>query len=140
MIKLSLSKRPEAWQDLEIIVDGEPQPMRVRYWLLATAEAAEWTASRLQLAKSVRTDDQEATFAQLIDDLQPPQLARIRALLIDRIVDWDLADADAGETEHNKLPVNPDTVGAVLERGMFWRPMFQGLLDASSGAAVKKTS
>lgn len=136
MIRISLSKRPEAWHEIEIIWEGEPQPMRVRYWLLDTDEAAQWAAHRLALAKAVRTNDETATFDMLIDDLSPEQVKTVRNLLIERIVDWDLADADA---DGDKLDVNPGTVGAVLKKAMFWRPMFQGLLDASGGVAAKKT-
>lgn len=139
MIRLSRNARPESWHTVQIPVDGEPTPMRVRYWLLSTKEAAQWARERLKgyaAVAKVGSDGAEA-LEFLLGELDPERIDAMSALLTERIVDWDLADGDSVEDPPAKLPVTPETLAAVLERGDFLRPLFQGLLDASSGAARK---
>lgn len=134
MIRLSPTARPESWHDLEIVLDGESAPLRVQYWLLDKRAAADWSSRRLTLARAIRTEDEAKTFDLLLDELTPEQFATVDALLRERILAWDLAD-EQGE----RLPVNPQTLALVLDQARFWRPLFQGLIDASSGVAAKKT-
>ena len=140
MIRFSKSGRPESWHTVQIPVDGEPQPMAVRYWLLSTREAAR--LARERLAGIVDGPPDEALSSQvalqfLQRELSDAHIDTMQSLLTERIVDWDLEDADAAEEPKPKLPVTPEIVAAILERGDFLRPLFQGLLDASSGAARK---
>jgi len=137
MIRISTTARPEAWHDIEVEIDGQTAAMRVKYWLLNKSEAAEWTKQRLALAKAVRTENEVETFDRLIGELSPEQFQRADTLLRARILDWDLADAD--NAEGAKLPVNDTTLSAILDQTRFWRPLLQGLIDASSGVAAKKT-
>ena len=136
MIRLSTTARPESWYDIEINIDGDTAPMRVKYHLLNKREAADWTGRRLGLAKAVRTEDEATTFDLLIEELEPEQMERVDALLRARVLDWDLQDAD---NDGAKLPANEQNLSVVLGQTRFWRPLFQGLLDASSGIAAKKT-
>lgn len=135
MIRLSPTARPEAWHTIEVNIDGDDAEMKVKYHLLDKKEAATWSSKRLHLAKAVRTDDEAKTFDLLLDDLAPEQLVIVDELLRQRIIAWDLFDDDAKET----LPVNQQTLDAILAQTRFWRPLFQGLIDASSGIAAKKT-
>jgi hypothetical protein len=137
MIRISPTARPEAWHDIEVEIDGQTAPMRVRYWLLSKQEAAEWTKQRLALAKAVRTENEAETFDRLLDELSPEQFQRADTLLRARILDWNLVDADSPDGA--RLPVNEQTLSAILDQTRFWRPLLQGLVDASSGVAAKKT-
>lgn len=133
MIRLSTTQRPQAWTTIDVNLSGDLHPVRVCYWLLTTAEAARWSAERLQGMQAVRSDDPSG-LTWLLGELSPEHLARVRALLMERILDWEIEDADRpGE----RLPVNETTVSAILDLGHFFRPLFQGLLDASAGAARK---
>lgn len=136
MIRLSPKRRPEAWTSVDINLDGEPQAMRVRFWLLSPTEAAEWTAARLKGYHAIKSDEGQG-LDFLLRELSAEQIGRIAALLQERIADWDLADAESTAEPPAKLPVTPETVAAVAAHGAFMRPLFQGLLDASSGAARK---
>lgn len=133
MIRLAPNQRPESWTSIEINLDGEPQPLRVRYWLLSTLEAADWAAKRLRGLHAMRADE-EAGFDYLLGQLSAEHIGQIRAMLLDRILDWDLEDA---EQPGAKLPVTMANVTAVVDHGAFFRPLFQGLIDASSGDARK---
>lgn len=132
MIRLNPRARPESWTSIDINLDGEAQSMRVRYWLLAPEEAAQWAAERLKGYHAIKADE-DAGLEYLLHELSAEQIARVHALLAERIIDWDLADAES----EAKLAVTPEHVAAVLAHGAFLRPLFQGLLDASSGAARK---
>ncbi|MBV5274460.1 MAG: hypothetical protein JZU52_12725 [Lamprocystis purpurea] len=132
MIRLSPRARPEAWTTIDINLDGTPTPLRVRYWLLTPVAAAEFAAERLKGFAALKAETPEG-LDFLLHELAPDQLATVRALLLERVIDWDLVDADTGEA----LALTPESLSAVLDHGAFFRPLFQGLLDASSGAARK---
>lgn len=140
MIRIAQSQTPEAWHDLEINfgADIEPAAMRVKYRLLSKSALAEWSGRRLSLAKAVRANDESTTFDLLLEELSPEQLARADALLRAHILDWDLVDADAEKDA--RLPVNERTLTAILDQMRFWRPLLQGLIDASSGMAARKNA
>lgn len=136
MIKLDLSARPEAWHEVEIDIDGVSVPLRVRYWLLDKGEAARWTRQRLLLAQAIKTGQEETLFERLIQELSPEQISEIDALLRSRILDWDGLVDEQGV----KIPVSPQTLDAILAQMRFWRPLFQGLIDASAGVAARKNA
>lgn len=138
MIRLSPNQRPEAWHDIEIDIDGETAAMRVRYWLLDKREAADWTSRRIALAKAVRSENEVETFERLLQDMSEEQMQRADSLLRERIVDWDLVDADSEEGA--KLAITAQNIALLLNQTRFWKPMLQGLIDASSGIALKKTA
>lgn len=139
MIRLSPNQRPESWTTIDVPLDGDPAPVRVRYWLLSPTETAQWAAERLRGFSAIRADSPEA-IDYLLGELDPAKIGQIRDLLLERILDWDIADADSPETPPAKLPVTADTKAAVIDHGAFFKPLFQGLLDASSGAARKNAS
>lgn len=143
MIRFSASARPESWHTVQIPVDGEPTPMRVRYWLLGTKEAARFARERLKGYVAVSQGNAQGAVDTLgavdflLRELDDTHIDAMAELLRERILDWDLADAESTDDPPAQLPVSPETVAAVLARGDFLRPLFQGLLDASSGAARK---
>lgn len=139
MIRLSPNHRPESWTTIDINLDGEPTPVRVRYWLLSPAETAQWAAERLRGFSAIRADSPEA-LDYLLSELSPEKIAQVRALLMERLLDWDIADADSDTTPPAKLAVTAESKAAVIDHGAFFKPLFQGLLDASSGAARKNGS
>ena len=139
MIRLSPNHRPESWTTIEINLDGEPIPVRVRYWLLSTSETAQWAAERLRGIASLRADRPEA-IDYLLSELDQAKIQQIRDLLMQRILDWDIADADSATNPPAKLDVTDENKSAVVDHGCFFKPLFQGLLDASSGAARKNAS
>ena len=136
MIRLNPRARPESWTTIDVNLDGDPQPMRVRYWLLAPEDAARWASERLKGYHAIKGDT-DAGIDYLLRELSAEQLALVHTLLAERIIDWDLADAESTAEPAEKLPVTPENVAAILGHGAFLRPLFQGLLDASSGAARK---
>jgi hypothetical protein len=134
MIRLNPNARPESWTTCEINLDGEPQPMRVRFWLLPPEEAARLSAERLRGFSAVRAEG-DAGIDYLLRELSAEQIGEVRQTLAERIVDWDLEDASA--EAGGKLSLDPAHIAAVLGHGAFLRPLYQGLIDASSGAARK---
>ena len=134
MIRLNPKARPESWTSIDINLDGEPQPMRVRFWLLPPEEAARLAAERLRGFSAVRAEG-DAGLDYLLRELSAEQIGEVRTTLAARIVDWDLADDT--DAEGGKLAVTPEHIAAVLDHGAFLRPLYQGLIDASSGAARK---
>lgn len=139
MIRLSPNARPECWTTIDVSLDGEPQAVRVRYWLLSPVETAQWAAERLRGFSAIRADSPEA-IEYLLSELDPAKIGQIRALLMERVLGWDIADADSTETPPATLAVTPENLAAVIDHGAFFKPLFQGLLDASSGAARKNAS
>lgn len=139
MIRLSPTHRPESWTTIDINLDGDPTPVRVRYWLLSPTETAQWAAERLRGFASIRADSPEA-IDYLLSELDPAKIGQIRDLLMQRVLDWDIADADSTATPPAKLAVTEASKTAVIDHGAFFKPLFQGLLDASSGAARKNAS
>lgn len=142
MIRISTSARQEAWHEIDIDIDGEAAPMRVRYWLLSRAEASALNRRRFQAslaAKNAATSEDQAlaVIDYLIDKLSPEQIEAAEALLRARILDWDLQDADSesGAT----LPVTEQTLGVILDQARFFEPLYVGLIDASLAAVSKKT-
>ena len=138
MIRVSTSARQEAWHEIEIVdYDQTTQKVRVKYWLLNKSEASPWTCRRLELGKAAKSETDVALFDLLKEEISADQQAKMDRLLIERIVDWDIEDADA--EPGTKLAVTPETVGAVISQVRFWRPLFSGLLDASTGAKAKNS-
>ena len=137
MIRISPNNRPESWTTIDINLDGEPQPMRVRYWLLSPVEAAAWAAERLKGWSAIKGKDEAAGLDYLLRELSADQIGRVRELLLERIIDWDLADADSDAAPPTKLTLTAASKEAIIGHGAFFKPLFQGLLDASSGAARK---
>ena len=139
MIRLSPNQRPESWTTIDINLDGEPTPARVRFWLLSPTDSAKWAAERLRGLNAIRADSPEG-LDYLLSELAPDRIAQVRDLLMERLLDWDIADADSDATPPAKLAVTAEAKAAVIAHGAFFKPLFQGLLDASSGAARKNGS
>jgi len=136
MIRVSTTARQEAWQEVEIIdYDQNAQKVRVKYWLLSKSEAAPLTMRRLELGKAAKSDKDVAIFDLLIEEIGEEQQAKIDALLVQRIIDWDIEDGDAAPG--TKLPVTAENITALISQVRFWRPLFSGLIDASTGAKAK---
>lgn len=131
---IRISAHNEAWQAVEINIDGDIAPMKVRYRLLDKRETAEWSARRLSLAKAAGTDNHAVLFDLLLESLTPEHFAKVDAMLKSRIVAWDLLHEDG-----TPYPVNEETLTQRLDDMRFWGPLLWGLVDASSPSAAKKT-
>lgn len=149
MIRIQPNARREAWHDIEINLDGETAPMRVRYWLLPRAEAGALNHKRYQVQAAVTKNADDAdekalkekalvVIDYLLNQYSPEQMAAAEALLRKHILDWDLQDADSPEGA--KLPVNEQTLNAILDQARFFEPLYLGLIDASLSAAKKTGS
>lgn len=132
MIRIALDERPLAWHTVQVRLDGEPADMRVRYHLLAPEDAAARSAERLKVARAIGTGDASSAYDLLLERLSAAQIEAMRALLAARVVEWDLCDPQG-----TPIPVNGETLRAVLAHGAFLRPLDEGLIDASLGAFSK---
>jgi hypothetical protein len=132
MLRIDLSQAPEVWHEVRVALGEEPAAVRVRYRILTKAELDALTGERLRLAKSVRGGDESAALDAVLERLTPEAREAMRAAVLRALTAWDLADP-----EGNPLPVTPESVGAVLDYGPFLLPFYEGLLEASSGAARK---
>jgi hypothetical protein len=131
-IKLSLTSRPEAWHTIEIPAgNGKTAEVRVKYWLLSEREVR---ALRRAPIERFRDTTEESRIAEIIEMLSDEEAEERRSLLIQRIVDWDIENAD----EKGKLPVTEETIRAVTDLAPLFVGLYDGLVDASS-APVKKT-
>lgn len=133
-IKLSLTKRPEAWQSITVAAgkDARAATVRVRYHLLSEGELRRLRREPLERYQS--SDSDTARIDALVDELSDQAAEARKQLLVERILDWDIEDADAG----GKLAVTPEHVRAACEGAVLFRALYEGLLDASA-APVKKT-
>lgn len=136
MIRVSTTHRPESWQPVEIPFDGELVEIRVKYRLLSKHEVAPYVRRQLCFAKAMKEENEARTFEMMLEDLDETQFAEVDAMLRERILDWDLEDADGDRG--TPLPVNEQTLSAVLDQVRFWKPMFLGLIRASNGMAARK--
>lgn len=135
MIKLDLSADPTAQKTIEIRLGDKVEKMKVTYRIFDREEASELMRKQLDDAERIFAagdSDQEARLAALHESLSPKKQEEIEDELVERIVEWDLLD-----TDRVPLPVTPENISAVLRHGPFFRPLWQGLIDASTGAKSK---
>jgi hypothetical protein len=135
MFRLSLTTPPTTWFPARVPVDGAIVEVPVRFRLLDTDQAAQETARRLRLISAIQADTPD-THEMILAELDPAELARMRDLLAQHILDWDIEDADTG----HRVPVNAETLAVVLRMVQFLRPLWTALLDASTEVGLKKTS
>lgn len=133
-VKLYLTKRPEAWHTIQIPAGEKNQTadVRVKYHLLNEKEVR--LLRREPLEKLSASEGEAGRWEFAIDALSDEQAEKRKSLLVERIVDWDLEDGEAG----GKLAVTPDSVHAVCDMASLFIAFYDGLLEASS-APVKKT-
>jgi hypothetical protein len=132
VIRIALDERPLAWHTVQVRLDGEAHELRVRYHLLTPEDASERSAERVRMARTFQGADADAMFAALLDRLTIERVAGMRALIAERVVEWDLADLDG-----HPIAATPVAVQALLDHGAFLRPLYEGLVDASLGADSK---
>jgi hypothetical protein len=132
MIKLDLSARPMVWHTVSIPLDGDPAELRVRYRILRKAEVDARSAERIELARLVRGGDEVGALDAILERLSEEQREAMRAALRDAIAEWDLQDLQGAP-----IPVSPEAVTALLEYGIYLLPLYDGLIEASNGAARK---
>lgn len=132
MLRLDLSATPMAWNTVKIPTDDEPAELRVRYRILRKDDVDVRSTDRLELARLVRAGDEVEALAAIMDRLAPEQRDRMRSDVLSSIAEWDLQDMDG-----NPVPVTAETVGALLDYGIYLMPLYDGLIEASNGAARK---
>lgn len=132
-LKLSLTHRPEAWHTVSVPAgeDGSAD-VRVMYWLLPESEVRR--IRREPLERYERDGETQSNIAALVDALSDERADERRTLLIERIKDWDIVDADTDKP----LALKPETIKAVCEIGPLFVALYDGLLEASS-SPIKKT-
>ena len=132
MIKLDLSARPLVWHTIAIPTDGESASLRVRYRILRKDAVDAMSTQRMELARLVRGGDEALALEAIIDRLSDAQREEMRALVRDAIAEWDLADLDGAP-----IPVTVEAIDALLDYGIYLIPLYDGLIEASNGAARK---
>ena len=135
MLRIDFNNPPLAWHEIAVVAEGQEVPVRLRYKLLSAAAVSAWNEQQYKLARAVEAD-RAAAYDELIANASPEKLAEIHAMLMERIVDWDLLDAATGE----KAAVNPATLAAMLDRSAFYVPALRGLYEASGPSGAKKTA
>jgi len=138
-LKYNLNGRREYWTGIELPdEDGEATEVRVKYWLLPKGEADAQLKHQLEIAKLAREGEGEHVDI-VLDDLSDEERAKVRAQLCERVLDWDLEDGT--KADGSKLPVSPDTVGAIFDHdAVLGQALYNGLMLASRGnVAAKKT-
>lgn len=138
-LKYNLTGRREYWNTIELPDDqGEPVDVRVKYWLLSPDEANAQLEHQLQISKLAREGEGDHVDI-LLDDIGAEERAKIRAQLCERVIDWDLQDASKDDAA--KLPVTPETIGAIYDHdAVMAQALYNGLMLASRGlVAAKKT-
>ena len=132
MLRLDLSAAPLVWHTVRIPTDEEPAELRVRYRILRKDAVDARSAERLELARLVRTGEEAEALRAIMERLSDEQRERLRADVLGAIAEWDLQDLDG-----QPVPVTAQTVGALLDYGIYLMPLYDGLIDASNGAARK---
>lgn len=132
MLRLDLSATPMAWNTVKIPTDDEPAELRVRYRILRKDDVDVRSTDRLELARLVKAGDEVEALAAIMDRLAPEQRERMRSDVLSAIAEWDLQDMDG-----NPVPVTAETVWALLDYGIYLMPLYDGLIEASNGAARK---
>lgn len=139
MIRISQHVHPTAWYPVQVDLGEGPVDVRVRFRLLEKEQVALWQARRLALAAAIDGADAPQTYALLREDVSPEHLAEVEGLLREAIVEWEIGDADSDD-EDARLPVNAQTLSAVLRDMRLLRALFRGLVDASAGVAARKNA
>lgn len=115
--------------------DGEVGEMYVTYKVLKKDALDGIAQERIGLAFSVQGGSQkptEETKEVIMDRLSPEHRQRVTATLLDAILDWDVQD-EAG----NPWPATPENISNLLQYQLYFDPLYEGLLEASRGAARK---
>ena len=132
MLRVDLSATPMAWNTVKIPTDDEPAELRVRYRILRKDDVDVRSTERLELAKLIKAGDEVEALAAIMDRLTPEQRERMRSDVLGSIAEWDLQDMDG-----QPVPVTAEAVTALCDYGIYLIPLYDGLIEASNGAARK---
>ena len=132
-IKISLTQRHEAWHTITVPADDSTAEVRVQYHLLPEDELRRIRRAPLEGYEG-RSQDMMGNVTALVDALSDERAEERKQLLVDRVLDWDIIDADTDKP----LPVTEANIRALCAMASMFIPLYDGLLDAS-GAPVKKT-
>ena len=130
-LTISLSGRSEAWTTINVPSGDQSADVRVRYYLLTESQIRK--LRRAPLERYASNSDGGQVDA-LIEALSDEAAEERKQLLVERVLDWDIIDADTGKP----LPISEETIRAVCDSAPVFVALYDGLLDASS-APVKKT-
>lgn len=130
-IRISKAAAALAWADLKIATEAGEQPCRVRFRLLTPQQTARFQTERFKLARAVQAGEGAGALPAdatdlLIGQISPERVDEQINLLVGHIDAWDLLD-EAGEP----LPVTDDTRRLVAESPLFFRPLWNALVDTS---------
>lgn len=134
MLRINTSAAPLVWHTVQINQDGESTAVKVRYRILTKDAVDARSADRLALARTVRGGDEGKALDAIIERLTPDQRESMRIDLRRAVAEWDIADQDGAP-----LAVTPETLDAVLAYGIYLLPLYDGLIEASNGAAAKNS-
>jgi hypothetical protein len=143
MIRVDLSAAPKRWQTIELLDENcEPQEAKVQYKLLDKLVVARYRRADIELAKSGsqfrasrETDDaavEQAFLTELVERMDESELTARTDLLCSHIVGWDFQGIDK-----EPLPCTDEIKAVLLNRADWFAAIWQGLLEASEGAAKK---
>lgn len=126
-------KDPVIWWPVTIRVpvdDGvEAQTCRVKYRLLTSDEMTERSRDLLTVLQASNDID------KVMGMLSQEELAKRRKDLMDKIVDYDIVDAETDAP----LPFTRENLEALLKLPFVVAAFAEGLNDASQGAAIKNS-
>lgn len=129
MIRFDPAAPATVWRTVKVALDDKPQEMRVQFRVFEHEEAVDHIREQLEGAQAA---DDGGKFEALLDSMTQEKVAGRRQQLAERIVDWDLLSEPK-----IKLPVTPENVGAVLRTAVYFRPLWNALIEASQGATEK---
>lgn len=146
-MRLSIKGRPEAWQKVKIpMPEGSDEEIRVKYHLLTEPELRALRREELKRIKDAhgsQTDEDQANsmlarIDMMIELMTDDEADRRRNLVVERVLDWDIIDADA-PGEGVKLECNDAAKRAVVDLARLFGPLYKGLLDASGEGQAKNS-